>query len=81
MNKIFYNNIYLKKRIIVEINPLFELIIGIKEYKTNIMNDFFKFYIEQKICLMNEINDYHIFEYNENKFEIKDIKIFLFYIY
>jgi hypothetical protein len=78
MNEIFYNNIYLKKRIIVELNPLFELIIGTNEYKSNIMNDFFKFYTEQKICLMNEINDYHIFECDENKFEIKDIKNFPF---
>ena len=76
MNEIFYNNIYLKKRIIVELNPLFELIIGTNEYKSNIMNDFFNFYTEQKICLMNEINDYHIFECDEKKFEIKDIKNF-----
>jgi hypothetical protein len=76
MNEIFYNNIYLKKRIIVELNPLFELIIGTNEYKSNIMNDFFNFYIEQKICLMNEIKEYHIFECDEKKFEKKDINNF-----
>lgn len=76
MNDIFYNNIYLKKRNIVELNPLFELIAGTNEYKSNIFNDFFKFYLDQKICSINEIRDYHIFECDENKFDIKDIKSF-----
>ena len=76
MNEIFYNNVYLKKRIIVELNPLFELIIGTNEYKSNIINDFFKYYIEQKICILNEIKEYHIFECDEFRFEAKDIKNF-----
>ena len=61
---------------IIELNPLFELIVGISDYKNNIQKDFFDSYIKNKICSINEVNGYSIFECDENKFEIKDIKGF-----
>ena len=76
MNEIFYNDIYMKKRIIFELNPLFELIVGTNEYKINILKDFFKYYIDNKICSIKLIKGYHIFECEENKFEKKDIQNF-----
>ena len=76
MKEIYYNNIHFKDKIIFELNPLFELIIGSNEFKNFILEDYFNFYINEKICLIKEINGYHIIECNENEFKIKDIKEF-----
>ena len=72
---IYYNNIHIKNTIL-ELNPLFELIIGNNDYKANIKNDFFNSYINEGICSIKEIKGYEIFECNVNKFDINDIKKF-----
>ena len=76
MDDIFYNKVHFKNKIIIDLNPLFELIVGINEYKKNIQKDFFDSYIKNKICSIKEINDFSLFECEENKFEIKDITNF-----
>ena len=76
MNDIYYNKIHFKDNIIFELNPLFELIIGNNDYKKNIRKDFFNNYINQKICLINIIQGYEIFECDSNKFNIKNIQQF-----
>ena len=76
MKEIFYNKIYMKNKIVFELNPLFELIIGTKEYKNNILKDYFNYYINKHICLIREINEYQVIECDENEFGIKDIKEF-----
>jgi hypothetical protein len=76
MKEIYYNNIHFKNKIIFELNPLFELIIGNHEYKDNIKKDFFNYYIDKKICTINEIKDYIIFECNSNIFSNADINKF-----
>ena len=76
MKEIFYNNTHNKDNIIFELNPLFELIIGTNDFKSNILNDFFNFYINKKICLLNEINGYHIIQCNGEEFGKTDIKLF-----
>jgi hypothetical protein len=72
---IYYNNIHIKNAIL-ELNPLFELIIGDNDYKANIKNDFFNSYINEEICIIKEIKGYTIFECDANKFDKNDIKIF-----
>ena len=76
MKEIYYNKIHFKKNIILELNPLFELISGTNDYKENIKKDFFNYYINKKICLINEIKDFQVFECNSNKFTNKDINKF-----
>ena len=76
MKEIYYNNIHFNNKITFELNPLFELIIGNDDYKQNILKDFFIYYIDKKICVINEIKDYQIFECDSNKFSIIDIKKF-----
>ena len=76
MKEIYYNKIHLKDKIIFELNPLFELIIGTNDYKIKILEDFFNYYINKQICLINETNDYQIIECDDNKFGIKDIQAF-----
>ena len=76
MNDIYYNKVHFKDNIILELNPLFELIIGNNDYKKNIKKDFFNFYIDKKICQINTIREYEIFECDSNKFTIKDIQKF-----
>ena len=76
MKEIYYNNIHIKDNVIIELNPLFELIIGSNEYKNNILEDYFNFYINNQICLIREINEYQIIECDENEFKVKDIKEF-----
>ena len=82
MNDIFYNKVHIKDKIIIELSLLFELIVGVNNYKKNIQKDFFDSYIKKNICLIKEINGYSVFECDENKFEMKDIKSFpSLYIY
>ena len=76
MNDIFYNKVHFKDKIIIELNPLFELIVGVNGYKNNIQKDFFDSFISKKICSIIEIDSYSVFECDENKFSIKDIKNF-----
>ena len=76
MEKIFYNKREFKNRALIELNPLFELIIGVNEYKNNITNDYFDSYINKEICSIIIIKDYQIFECQEDKFELNDIKKF-----
>ena len=76
MKEIYYNNTNIKGKIIFQLNPLFELIIGSNDYKKNIFKDFFEFYINNKTCLINEIKGYQIIECDANGFGIKDIKQF-----
>jgi len=72
---IYYNNIHIKNTVL-ELNPLFELIIGNNDYKANIENDFFKSYFKEEICSVKEKKGYKIFECDANKFDNKDIKKF-----
>jgi len=72
---IYYNNIHIKNTVL-ELNPLFELIIGDNDYKANIENDFFKSYFKEEICSVKEKKEYKIFECDANKFNNKDIKQF-----
>ena len=76
MNDIYYNKIHYKNNIIVELNPLFELIIATKDYMKNIQKDFFDNYINKKICSINIIKDYEIFECDPKFFDIKEIQKF-----
>ena len=76
MKEVYYNNIHFKNKVTFELNPLFELIIGTNDYKNNIQKDFFDFYINKKICSMNEMKGYSIFECDPDKFGINDIKKF-----
>ena len=76
MKEIFYNNVHFKGKIIFDLNLLFELIVGSNDYKTKIQNDYFNSYIDNKICSINEVKEYTVFECNANKFTIKDIKNF-----
>ena len=76
MKEIYYKNKFYKNRVVCELNPLFELIIGTNDYKLNIKKDFFSFYIYKNICLINKIKEYQIFECDESKFTLEDIKNF-----
>ena len=78
MKEIYYSNVHIKDKIIFEINPLFELIIGNNDYKKKIEKLFFNPYLNNKICLINQIDNYQIFECKceSNKFTLKDIKNF-----
>ena len=76
MKEVFYNDIHMKKSIVFELNPLFELIVGTKEYEKNIQKDFFKPYIDNNICSIKHRKEYNVYECYENKFGIKDIKKF-----
>ena len=76
MKDIYYNNVHSKEFIRCELNPLFELILGTNEFKNNITKDYFKTYINKKICSMVEYKDYHIFECNQIQFTNNDIKKF-----
>ena len=76
MNDIYYNTKHLKTNFIFEINPLFELIVGSNDYMKNIQKDFFNFYIDKKICLINKIKGYKIFECDSNTFQMNDIQKF-----
>ena len=76
IKEIFYNNTHIKDNILFELNPLFELIIGTNDFKSNILKDFFNFYINKKICIINEIKGYYIFECNGEEFGKSDIKSF-----
>ena len=82
MKEIYYNNIHFKNKIIFDLNPIFELIVGNDEYKINIQRDFFNSFINKKICLIRDINNYKVIECNANKFTNKDINNFpTLYIY
>ena len=76
MREIYYNKMNIRGRFILELNPLFELIIGSNEFKKNILKDFFNDYINNKSCLINEINGYEIIECDTNGFGLNDIKKF-----
>ena len=76
MKEIYYNNIHIKDNNIMELNPLFELIIGNDIYYINIRNDFFNLYINKKICFSNEVNGYKVYECDADKFDFNDIKKF-----
>jgi len=76
MKEVYYNNIHFKNKIIFELNPLFEFIIGTNDYKNSIQKDFFNLYINKKVCLINELKGYNIFECDPEKFDISDIKKF-----
>ena len=76
MKEIFYKKVHFNNKIILELNPLFELIIGTNDYKTNITKDYFNSYINKKICSMVEIGEYALFECDEKNFDVKDIKKF-----
>ena len=76
MKEVYYNNIHFKNKVIFELNPLFELIIGTNDYKNSIQKDFFDFYINKKICLINEMKGYNNFECDPDKFGINDIQKF-----
>jgi hypothetical protein len=56
MKEIFYNNIHSnpKNFLTFEINPLFELIVGMNDYRTNITRDYFNLYIKNGICSLEE---------------------------
>jgi len=76
MKEIYYNKVHFRNKVVIELNPLFELIQGVIEYKTSIQNDFFNSYINNKICSIIEVEDFNIFECDANKFGINDIKKF-----
>ena len=76
MKELYYSDIHIKDKIIFEINPLFELIIGNNDYKKNIEKIFFNSYLNNKICIIKQINNYQIFICESNKFTLKDIKNF-----
>ena len=72
MDDIYYKNVHLKSTRI-ELNPLFELIVGTNNYKKNITNDFFNNYIEKGICTIKEYKGFHVIECDQAKFKKKDI--------
>ena len=76
MKEIYYNNIHSKNNIIFEFNPLFELILGTNEFKSNISNDFFNSYINKGICSIKEYNSLYYFECDSENFTNKDINSF-----
>ena len=76
MKEIYYNKIHIKGKIVFELNPLFELIIGNNDYKMNIKKDFFDSYINKDKCIINNIENYQIFECDSNKLTSKDIELF-----
>ena len=76
MKEIYYNKVHFKNKIVIELNPLFELIQGTNEYKESIEKDFFNSFINNKICSIIEVENYNIFECDSNKFGINDIKKF-----
>ena len=76
MKEIYYNKVHFRNKIVMELNPLFELIQGTNEYKTSIQNDFFNSFINNKICSIIEVGEYNIFECDANKFSINDIQKF-----
>ena len=76
MKEIYYNKVHFRNKIVIELNPLFELIQGTNEYKESIQNDFFNSFINNKICSIIQVENYYIFECDANKFGINDIKKF-----
>ena len=80
MKEIFYNNIHSnpKNFLTFEINPLFELIVGMNDYKTNITRDYFNSYIKKGICSIKEYQkfNFRVIECDEEKFGLKEIKKF-----
>ena len=76
MKDIYYNNVHSNEFIRCELNPLFELILGTNDFKNNITRDYFKTYINKKICSMEEYKEYHVFECDQAKFTKNDIKKF-----
>ena len=76
MKEIYYNKVHIKDKIIFELNPLFELIVGNNDYKINIQKDFFDSYINKDICSINNIENYQTFECDSNKFSIREIQKF-----
>ena len=76
MKEIYYNKVHFRNKIVIELNPLFELIQGTNEYKESIQKDFFNSLIDNKICSIIEVENYNIFECDANKFSINDTKKF-----
>ena len=76
MKEIYYNNVHSKNNIIFEFNPLFELILGTNDFKSNISNDFFNSYINKGVCSIKEYNGLNYFECDSEKFTDKDICFF-----
>ena len=80
MKEIFYNNIHSnpKNFLTFEINPLFELIVGMNDYRTNITRDYFNSYIKNGICSVGEYPKYNfmVIGCDEEKFGLKQIKKF-----
>ena len=80
MKEIFYNNIHSnpKNFLTFEINPLFELIVGMNDYRTNITRDYFNSYIKNGICSVGEYPKYNfmVIGCDENKFGLKEIRKF-----
>ena len=80
MKEIFYNNVHSnpKNFLIFEINPLFELIVGMNDYRTNITRDYFNSYIKIGICSIEEYPtfNFRVIECNQDKFGLKEIKKF-----
>ena len=76
VKEIYYNKVHIKDKIVFELNPLFELIVGNDDYKINIQRDFFKSYIDKDICRINYIENYQVFECDSSKFTSIDIMKF-----
>ena len=80
MKEVYYNNVHSDPNefITFEINPLFESIIGNKEFKENIIKDYFQYYINKDICSIDDYIKYNleVISCQENKFNIDDIKKF-----
>ena len=80
MKELYYNDVHSdpNKYVTFEFNPLFELIIGTNEYKDNILKDYFKEYINNGICSIEDYSNqnFKIISCQENKFNINDIKKF-----
>ena len=75
MKDIYYNDVH-SGLVRCELNPLFELILGINDFKNNITNSYFKSYIDKGICSMKEHKGFHVFECDADKYTSNDIKKF-----
>ena len=76
MKEIYYKNFHSNISIRCELNPLFELIVGINNFKENIIHDFFKNFIEKGICSIKESKGFNVIECDQEKFKKKDINKF-----
>ena len=80
MKEIFYNDVHSSPKdfLTFEINPLFELIVGKNDYRTNITRDYFNPYIKNGICSIEEYPkfNFRVIECQEKKFGLKEIKRF-----